>query len=195
MELYPSENDFLAVQTAMSRLGLNIEKPYIIVHPTSRWLWKCWEDERFANLIDWLQKHHQISVIVTCSPDKRELERARAILSSCSTPPRALLGELELTHWAALVQKARLFVGVDSAPMHIAASQNVPTVALFGPTGFQNWRPWDVRHTVLAHDCPCAHDRQPHCDWSRTRACMSLITFEEVQTAVDNLLQHSTISH
>ncbi len=189
MELHPSENDLSIIQTTLSQLGLNAEKPFAVAHPTSRWLFKCWENERFAKLIDWLQKQHQIPVVVTCSSNEQELERAQTILGLCSTAPKALLGKLELIQWAALVQKACLFIGVDSAPMHIAASQNVPTIALFGPTGFQNWRPWGTSHTVLVYDCPCSRDRQPLCDWNRTRACMLSITLEEVQAAVDSILQ------
>src|SRR2546422_1420139 len=59
-------------------------------------------------------------------------------------PYTTLFRSLSLTQWAALIKRSRLFVGVDSAPMHIAASQGIPSVALFGPTGFHNWQPWAV---------------------------------------------------
>jgi len=165
---------------------------FAIVHPTSRWLFKCWVDERLADLVDWLQTSIQCPVVLTCGPDPREQERALRVLSHCSTLPMTLLGKLSISEWAALVRHARVFIGVDSAPMHIAASQGVPTLAFFGPTGFQNWRPWAVPHAVLVHDCPCSRDRRPHCDWSRVRACMNAITLEEAKEALVQILFESS---
>ncbi|MDD2706895.1 MAG: putative lipopolysaccharide heptosyltransferase III [Verrucomicrobiae bacterium] len=188
LELHPSPDDRRAADETLRRLGFQPGSPFVAAHPTSRWLFKCWCDDRFAQLIDWLQRDRSLPVILTCGPDERELARARHVLSLCATRPRALLGELSLRQWAALVSRARLFVGVDSAPMHIAASQNIPSLALFGPTGFNNWRPWGVEHEVLVHDCPCSRDRNPHCDWTQTRACMQNITLAEAQTALDRLL-------
>lgn len=197
LELHIDPSDDEIASATLRRLGLLDEdcarattasKPFVMVHPTSRWLFKCWEDQRFAEVIDWLQTVRQQPVIVTCGPDRRELDRAQRVLALCTTQPRALLGELTFPQWAGLVRRARLFLGVDSAPVHIAASQGTPTVALFGPTGFQNWRPWNVPHAVLVHDCPCSRDRNPHCDWSRTRACLLAITVEEVIRATDRLL-------
>jgi len=189
LELYPTEEDVTAADRAISGLGLKNGDSFIVAHPTSRWLFKCWADERFAALVDWLQNVHGFSVILTCGPNERELGRVRHVLEFCSSKPHVLFGELGLTQWAALVKKARLFVGVDSAPMHIAASQGTPTLAFFGPTGFQNWRPWAVQHAVLVRDCPCSRGRRLDCDWTRTRACMTAITLEEAQTAVSDLLK------
>ncbi len=195
LEMRVAEGDRVAVNEILKSLGLqrNSDDPasaldFVLVHPTSRWMFKCWEDDRFAHLIDWLQSNCGYPVIVTCGPDPKEMERAHRILALCSTSPRSLLGVLGLVEWAALAGKARIFIGVDSAPMHIAASQETPSVVLFGPTGFQNWRPWAVQHTVLVHDCPCSRDRSPHCDWNQTRACMAAITLEEAKTAVSQLL-------
>jgi heptosyltransferase III len=187
LQLVPSEKDEDVVRKKIISLELN-QHPFVIVHPTSRWLFKCWEDERFASLIDWLQTDCNLPVIFTCGPDQREMQKANQILSLCRIRPKALLGELTLTEWAAVVAKAQLFIGVDSAPMHMAAAQGTPSIALFGPTGFQNWRPWEVKNEVLVHDCPCSRDRQAHCDWKTTRACMKAISLEEVKNAVDKLV-------
>jgi heptosyltransferase III len=192
LELHVSQEDESVASQALKSLELQAETPFVIVHPTSRWLFKCWEDSRFAALIDWFQKDLQQPVIVTCGPDERELARARNILGLCASTPKSILGTLSLTQWAAMVRKASLFVGVDSAPMHIAASQNTPSVVLFGPTGFHNWRPWGVAHQLLVHDCPCSRDRNPHCDWSQTRACMLAITLDEVKQAVALALKDQT---
>jgi len=44
---------------------------------------------------------------------------------------------------ACLISRSRLYLGLDTAVTHIAASTGVPQVALFGPTPLWNWGPWN----------------------------------------------------
>ena len=50
------------------------------VHPTSRWLFKCWQDEYMAEIIGWLIDKG-VKVVVTSAPDSKEMEKAKRILS------------------------------------------------------------------------------------------------------------------
>ncbi|MGL9774148.1 MAG: glycosyltransferase family 9 protein [Sodalis sp. (in: enterobacteria)] len=59
--------------------------------------------------------------------------------------PVNLAGRLSLPQLAAVIDGARLFIGVNSAPMHMAAALNTPCVVLFGPTKLQRWRPWSEK--------------------------------------------------
>ncbi len=126
------------------------------VHPTSRWLFKCWRDEYVAELIVWLVQQGR-NVVVTSSPDKKEMDKARRILSLVGkSAPRVpplpktemgkvidLCGRTTIKQLAAISEASELFFGVDSAPMHIAAAVGTPVVALFGPSGAFNWGPWN----------------------------------------------------
>ncbi|MBA3070854.1 MAG: hypothetical protein FP829_01540 [Nitrospirae bacterium] len=137
------------------------------VHPTSRWLFKCWRDEYMAEVINWLTDRG-ITVIVTSAPDKREMEKAKRILSlvpSLVTCHSSLLvdlcGKTNIKQLAAISEVSDLFFGVDSAPMHIAAAVGTPVVALFGPSGTFHWGPWDnessklrVKSLEFRGDCP-----------------------------------------
>ena len=141
------------------------------VHPTSRWLFKCWRDEYMAAVINWLTDRG-IIVIVTSAPDKREMEKAKKILSMVKTlgdcprftgeavesglSPRLncggvidLCGKTNIKQLAAISEVSDLFFGVDSAPMHIAAAVGTPVVALFGPSGAFHWGPWDNESSKL----------------------------------------------
>ena len=83
--------------------------------------------------------------------------RRRARASSTST------GALSLPELAALTARARAFVGVDSAPMHIAAAMGTPAVALFGPSGEHEWGPWQVaaaRRRVRRASVPAVRPRR-----------------------------------
>jgi heptosyltransferase-3 len=135
------------------------------IHPTSRWLFKCWKDEYMAEVIRWLIDKG-ITVIVTSSPDRREMEKAKNILSLVDelTPPHIpplvrggtggvidLCGKTTIKQLAAVADSANVFIGVDSAPMHIAAAVGTTVIAIFG-AGEQSWKPWGKGHVVLFKD-------------------------------------------
>jgi heptosyltransferase-3 len=127
----------------------SISGDYIVIQPTSRWSYKCWDDAKMAALVDALQTQG-LPIILTAAPDKNEQAMIVHILSLCHNPTVfSLAGELTLTQLAAMIDGARLFIGVDSAPMHMAAALNTPCVALFGPTKLQHWRPWSDNSTVI----------------------------------------------
>ncbi len=120
------------------------DRPVIHVHPTSRWFFKCWNDRSMSEIIKWLLDIG-MRVAVTSSPEQQEIEKTRKILSEVGPHQRLidLCGATDIKQLAALSESAALFFGVDSAPMHIAASVGTPVVALFGPSGTVHWGPWD----------------------------------------------------
>ena len=77
--------------------------------------------------------------------------------------PLNLAGKLTLKELGALTARARLFIGVDSMPMHLAAAMGTPTVALFGPSGEAEWGPWNVaaaRGHARTHPLPPLRHRR-----------------------------------
>ena len=171
----------------LGELGL-AEGRYIHLHPASRWQFKCWPAQKTADLIDKLQALGQ-RVLVTAAPDAQELELVARIRKLATTPFADLCGKLTLKQLGAVTRNARLFVGVDSAPMHIASAMRTPVVALFGPSGEFNWGPWQVPHRVVAsnHSCrPCGNDG---CGGGKLSECLSTLPVSEVLQAVQALLQ------
>jgi heptosyltransferase-3 len=90
---------------------------------------------------------------------------------------------------AALIGTARLFIGVDSAPMHMAAAMGTPVIVLFGPSGDAEWSPWRVPHRVIAstsHSCrPCGNNG---CGGSNISDCLLTLPVERVAAAITDLL-------
>jgi len=123
-------------------LDNNIDQ-FVHIHPVSRWMFKCWEDERMAMMIDYLQQDKGLKVVITGAPVEKELDRIDKILSICKTRPINLSGKLMLKHLACLSSRAKLFFGVDTAPMHMAAAVNTPVVSLFGASYPAIWGPWN----------------------------------------------------
>jgi heptosyltransferase-3 len=164
---------------------------FMVVHPASRWLFKTWPAERTAQLIDRLAADGQ-RVVMTCGPAEAELALVRRIRSLASADVIDLGGQLGLKDLAALTARARMFIGVDSAPMHIAAAVGTPVVALFGPSGDLEWGPWGVAHRLVTstrHPCrPCGNDG---CGGSKVSECLTTLPVARVLDEIRSLLNES----
>ena len=167
---------------------------FVQVHPASRWRFKCWPPEKMAGLIDRLHAEG-VKVALTAAPDAAEAQMIADIQSRIAQPVAAnLAGQLSLKELAALTAQARLFIGVDSAPMHIAAAVGTPAVAIFGPSGADLWGPWGTprtgRHRVVAKDeytCrPCGLDG---CGGGKVSDCLVTLEVTRVWAAVAELLE------
>ncbi|MCK9284816.1 MAG: putative lipopolysaccharide heptosyltransferase III [Rhodocyclaceae bacterium] len=160
---------------------------FIHLHPGSRWLFKCWPAEKMAGLVELLNAEGY-RLVLTAAPDAREREMIAAIRARSAAPLVDLSGQLSLRELAALTARAKLFIGVDSAPMHIAAAMGTPTVALFGPSGEQEWGPWQVAQRVMVsgHSCrPCGRDG---CAGSKVSDCLTTLPVQRVFAACQELL-------
>ena len=175
----PGEEAAARVEKLVSQTG------YVHFHPASRWRFKCWPAERNAELMDRLAADG-LPIVLTAAPD--ELPFVEDILRRASSRPLNLAGKLSIKELGAVSARARLFVGVDSMPMHLAAAMRVPCVALFGPTGEAVWRPWGVAHRVVAteHSCrPCGVDG---CGGGKVSECLALLPVQAVYDAARRLL-------
>ena len=129
------------INELLPRLGLS--EGFVVVHPVSRWMYKCWDSAKVAQCIDHIQKKWQKPVLLTTSSDPKEACIADEIASYCQKKPLQLPQPVNLQAYAYLTSKACMFFGIDSAPMHIAASTDTPVIALFGASEPNLWGPWD----------------------------------------------------
>jgi heptosyltransferase-3 len=159
---------------------------FIHIHPASRWQFKCWPAARIAALINLLHARGD-RVVLTGAPDANEAPLIEEVVGGLDKPATNLAGQLSLKELAAVIGRARLFVGVDSVPMHIAAAMQTPTVALFGPSGEIEWAPWQVPHRILVSDHPCRPCGVNGCGGSNRSECMEVIPVNRVLAAIDEL--------
>jgi heptosyltransferase-3 len=185
--LVPGRDSETQVAQHLAAVGL-AERPFVHVHPTSRWLYKCWPEARFAALIDRLHAAGW-PVVLTAAPSPAEMAMLTTIRAATRAPVADLGGKLSLKAMAALSARARLFVGVDSAPMHIAAAMGTPLVALFGPTGEVTWGPWSARARVVSADAfPCRPCGRDGCGGGKLSECLATLSVEQVMRAAEALL-------
>jgi len=140
-----------------------------------------WSAERFGALARALAYGVGVPVCFTGGPDDRAVGAA-ARRAAGDAPVRDLVGLTTLRQLVALTRRARLFVGCDTGPMHVAAAVGTPVVALFGPADPARTGPWGQGHCVLRVPPPCAPCNRKTCNQPR-HACMEDITVELVLTA------------
>jgi heptosyltransferase-3 len=151
--LRPSPENLDKADQLLAEHGIHGQ--FVLIHPAARWPFKCWEDHKFALVVAHLL-NRGLHVVLTASTDPfeinmtREIERLANIeVNESSGVLVNLAGKINLPLLAALLKLSKFYVGVDSAPMHMAAALNVPQVALFGPSWVKEWRPWSDKATVI----------------------------------------------
>jgi heptosyltransferase-3 len=176
------------------------------IHPTSRWLFKCWRDEHMAEVIKWLIDKG-CKVVLTASAEEKELRKIDTIISylpafsEANRQPAPLInlaGKLTLRQLIAVSSVCNLYFGIDTAPMHIAAALGKPVVALFGPSGAFHWGPWDNeanetpyekrngiqkfgKNVVIQRDWICIPCGRDGCEGSKISKCLFDIKPVEVK--------------
>ena len=113
----------------------------------TRWQRKRWPLERWVAVAQALAKTFP-RLLISAGPDADEVKDAAELERALAGRAVSTAGRLDWSQLAGLLCRARLFVGVDTAAMHLAAACQTPTVALFGPSDGRVWRPWQVRHEL-----------------------------------------------
>jgi predicted lipopolysaccharide heptosyltransferase III len=170
--------------TALRR-DSEVNEPYVIFHPGSARAEKFWEPQRWADVIEHARSGSQISVVLTGGASRAEQKHLREIKHRLRQPVVDLSGKTDLLTLAALIERARLLVTVDSAPMHLAAATQTPQVILFGPTNPFHWRPLESPALILQGE-----SATPLTEFSPEQPCLPMrqISTAAVIDAMDLLL-------
>jgi heptosyltransferase-3 len=195
--LVPGEAATRSARALLEQHGMKPRR-FIHLHPGSRWMFKCWSAERYAQFVDRLSELGW-RIVITGAPDSPERGLVDAIVAQTALSTRAnlvdLTGQLSLSELAAVTREARIFVGVDSAPMHIAAAMQTPVIALFGPSGEFEWGPWGVPHRIVTsmdHPCrPCGIDG---CGGGKISECLTTLPVDRVCAALAELIDATDAS-
>jgi len=148
-QLEPGPLIFEKSCTSPPPLPLSPGKPLIIFHPGTRWQRKRWTDAHWIHLgRSLIAQNHQL--IISVGPDAEEVALGERLAQAIGEGCTSTAGKIQWQHLAWLLYEARLFVGVDTAAMHLAAATGCPTVALFGPdSDVKNWAPWKTQHQIV----------------------------------------------
>jgi len=160
-----------------------VRNPYAVIHPAALMETKRWEARKFAALGRALQSHG-LSIVLTCGPGE---ESSVAEVSKDIPSPQILLG-LGIPELAELIRGAKLYVGNDSGPMHLAAAVGTPTIAVWGSSDSRRWHPWSVDHRVVQNPFECNPCPGYRCLVADSPLCIESVTVDQVTTAVEEML-------
>jgi len=119
-------------------------REFAILNPGAGWGAKRWPAERYGRVARELAACGVRSV-VNYGPGEEELARE----SEAASGDTARAMKCSITELIALTRRARVFIGGDTGPMHLAAALRVPVVAIFGPTDPARNGPYGTRSIVL----------------------------------------------
>ena len=159
---------------------------FAILNPGGGWWTKLWSVERFGKLADLLWSSYGISSLVTYGPGEEALAEG---VRKASVSGKALPVSLSLKGFYSLARGAKVYVGGDTGPTHIAVAAGAPIVGLFGPTEW--WRngsprPEDICVERTDIDCRVDCHRRACSKW----ICMD-IEVGRVLEAVDRRMAHN----
>ena len=150
-------------QRTLAKEGINDDASIVVIHPGTGAAVKLWRVEAWAAIANALPRLLTTSahprIILTGSPSERPmLEEIVQGMKNMQEMTPIMLTDLTVGQLAALLQRARLVLGVDSGPLHLAVAQGTPTIHIFGPTDPRIFGPWGkAEHIVMVastHCCP-----------------------------------------
>ena len=119
-------------------------RDFVLLNPGAGWVAKQWPAERYGRLAECLAETG-LTPLVNGGPGEEELaQAAKAASGGTAQTVAGSLAEL-----LALTRRAKLFVGGDTGPMHLAAALGIPVVAIFGPTSPERNGPYLTPSIVL----------------------------------------------
>jgi ADP-heptose:LPS heptosyltransferase len=186
-----------AVARRLASAGVPDEARLVVLHVSAGNPFRRWPEASFAELAGGLAAADADRwVLVTGGPSDRDaaarvLTGSRALAGAAGA--RILDGEgLSLAELRAVMDRAALFVGGDSGPLHVASTSEVPVVGLYGPTLPVRSAPWRPSRlpmaSVDAGVLPCRPCDQRVCAPGDFR-CLTRVTAADVRDAAERLLE------
>ena len=147
--------DQKTAQSALIQAGVPAGVPYGVFVVGANWPNKRWPAKYYAELGSWLYDRGIIPVIVGGGPVDGQI--ATEISSLSEIPPVSMVGKTSLTQLAFLLQGARVVLGGDTGPVHLAAGLGVKTVMVMGPTDANRNGPYGQLENALEVERPCRY--------------------------------------
>ena len=160
----------------------------VLLHPVTRWPIKEWPIENWRELLVYLKENFD-RVIISVGPEPKEIEYGDLLAANQGERVISTRGRYSWAELAALMKQVDLFIGVDTAAMHLAAACDCPIIALFGSSKECVWAPWTSDARILTEPSFQVDMSLPEDEFTRkieTRR-INAITVEAVIRAVEQM--------
>jgi heptosyltransferase-3 len=175
-----------AAREILAAAGVLPDARFVTVNPFSRWKYKEWIPDRWAEVIARFGERHGIRSVLVGTPE--ESGAAARIVEKAGEAGTSIAGKTTLGELAAVIRRSSLHLGVDSAAPHIAAALGTPTLTLFGPSDWRSWIVADELCRVVTPDMPCVPCNQKGCAGKGRSACIVEMPVERMMESVEEML-------
>jgi len=169
-------------------LGPLMRRPLVVCGPGTKMQAKDWGQENWRALLTWFHSRYPEFglALIGAQGDSDVCDYAAW---DWTGPKVNLCGKLSPRESAAILEHARIFLGPDSGPMHLAASVGIPCVAIFSARAMPGtWFPIGDNHQVIYHKVSCYGCHLETCI-AEARRCLTSISVYEVTDAVCRILE------
>jgi heptosyltransferase-3 len=185
-QVFPQPDAVAAVAGKLAEKGIAGAAPYAVLQPGARLPAMRWPAAKFAEIARWLREQHGISSVVNLGGrDDEVAAEVRSEMMNCAT---VLDSQLDIRELIALIGAARIFVGNDSGPAHLAAAMQSPSVVIFSVTDPVEWRPWQADHRVVQTGATFDHPRGDKAVVASNPRPITSIAVDEVRQKCEELL-------
>ena len=184
--LVPTDKDRACVDDFLKKAGVGEQDALVGIAPgggasygKEKAGYKRWGHEKFALVADKIASNGA-KLILIGGPTERELLKDVALKMQCKP---LVAPDMKIREIACLIKRCKLFICNDGGLLHVAVSQNVPTVSIFGPTNEKVYGPYppSQKHVVITSDIDCRpcyrRFRLQECSNKR---CMKEVSVESV---------------
>jgi len=160
------------------------QKPLAVIHPGTSLFgkYKRWPSKNYSELADRLTHELGYSVILTWG--EQEYKIVEEIASFARYPVTIACKTASVKQLIAILHHARLYIGGDTGPTHIASSIGIPTIAIFGPKDHLVYAPYGDNAFVVRKEIPCSPCEKRTCDHV---SCITSVAPNDVFDAVCKL--------
>jgi heptosyltransferase-1 len=157
-------------------------EPFVLIHPGAGWASKRYPPERWGEAARLLRERTGLSTRV---PVARGEEALAAGVEAASGGAARTVPAGDLPALAALLRRARLVMGGDSGPTHLAHALGTPVLMLMGPTDPARHGPYGAPERALWKDLPCGFCYRR---FDEPRPCLVTIPPERVAARATEIL-------
>ncbi len=126
-----------------------LQEGFAVLHAATRWHCKSWPLDLWKEVLKRILEFTP-QVLVSCGPSSWEIAGAEELCTGFGNRVMTTGGRASWREMAWIFSKARYYVGVDTAAMHLAAAMQCPIVSLFGHSVAGQFGPWKCPHIMVA---------------------------------------------
>lgn len=160
------------------------DAPILVIHPGGRHWFKRWPPDRFGRFANWWGQATGGGVLLAGTPSEDTL--LDSVGAAIAPKVRWAKIQESPSFLRAVLAKSSLFIGNDSAPMHLARSVDIPGIALFGSTLPSVWGPFGTdRFRILYKAVECSPCRHVGCTLGNANCLREISVDEAIRMATD----------